>query len=613
VQWDGSAPLEIGLVDQSTPPTAMLWFDDGTGERLHIFGAFVEVSGAHIEYAAAWDGHAWSALANGPHAVLARPVVYDDGSGAAIYGIPAHTDRLYRWDGDAWTVFASAGLPDSFELLGVADFGRGSELIARHLDWDAYRTTLWSWDGAEWRPLPHQIDGTVSQLVTMPSPSGALTYAAGSFVAFDGEPASGIAVWDGASWRGLDSAQTGKGVSGGRLVVSVGPEGGPDLGDKVYVAGRRYEGGMLQGHQRLGTVASWDGRSWRSLGPRIGGEYGQLNTMVLADIGEGPRLLLGGQFSPEHAGFASVGQFDGNAWRSVGPAHDLWGEVRALAVFDAGRGPELYAAGEIWTESEGKVNLARFDGARWRAVGAAFDGPCNALLVFDDGAGPALYAGGAFTRVGSRDIGGIARWDGVEWAQVGGGLSSADGPPALADLIPLDMHGRRLLIARGVFDVDGSCSGLGAWDGSGWGPACRLFPHPFEYIESAPGSSGPRAIVAFRDELVSVQEGDGWRLLSDDHDGYVFGATIGATDGTESVYLVGAFSELGGQAADGFARFGCPRCVADFDVDDDVDGADASLFLTLWADGDLGADVDPDGIVDSRDIVEFLNLWTAGC
>src|SRR5262245_27936933 len=48
------------------------------------------------------------------------------------------------------------------------------------------------------------------------------------------------------------------------------------------------------------------------------------------------------------------------------------------------------------------------------------DGTVNALAVFDDGGGPALYAGGSFTTAaGSVAASNIAKWDGRAWSALG--------------------------------------------------------------------------------------------------------------------------------------------------------------------------------------------------
>lgn len=50
-------------------------------------------------------------------------------------------------------------------------------------------------------------------------------------------------------------------------------------------------------------------------------------------------------------------------------------------------------------------------------------GNVSALAVFDDGTGPALYAGGGFARAGGVSANYIAKWDGQSWSALGSGMS----------------------------------------------------------------------------------------------------------------------------------------------------------------------------------------------
>ena len=86
------------------------------------------------------------------------------------------------------------------------------------------------------------------------------------------------------------------------------------------------------------------------------------------------------------------------------------GTTWALAVFDDGSGPGLYAGGQI--AQFGGVQtpgIARWDGQFWSPVGSGTDYDVRLLHVFDDGRGPALYAGGAFHYAGGIRVMGIGR------------------------------------------------------------------------------------------------------------------------------------------------------------------------------------------------------------
>ena len=55
-----------------------------------------------------------------------------------------------------------------------------------------------------------------------------------------------------------------------------------------------------------------------------------------------------------------------------------------------------------------------------------------------------------------------------------------------------------------------------------------------------------------------------------------------------------------------------PPCVADFNVDGGIDGADVAAFFEAWQGGDFLADVNADGGVDGGDAGDFMLLWTTG-
>jgi hypothetical protein len=89
--------------------------------------------------------------------------------------------------------------------------------------------------------------------------------------------------------------------------------------------------------------------------------------------------------------------------------------VDALTVFDDGSGQALFVGGEFWSAGGVTVNnVARWDGSAWSALagpfGAGIDGSVDALAVFDDGSGPTLYAGGSFTTAGGLWSRSIAAW-----------------------------------------------------------------------------------------------------------------------------------------------------------------------------------------------------------
>jgi len=111
----------------------------------------------------------------------------------------------------------------------------------------------------------------------------------------------------------------------------------------------------------------------------------------------------------EHAGSSTR---DDCGWQPGFHVTDLDNEVLSMAVFDDGTGPNLYVGGYFEAANDVVVNgIARWDGETWSALSGPsgtgmgdHDNEVFALAVFDDGLGPALYAGGYFQTAGGVQV-----------------------------------------------------------------------------------------------------------------------------------------------------------------------------------------------------------------
>jgi hypothetical protein len=165
-----------------------------------------------------------------------------------------------------------------------------------------------------------------------------------------------------------------------------------------------YAGGgfTTAGGTPANHLAKWDGTQWSALGSGIGPPVYALGVF---DDGHGPALYAAGLSS-------GPVKWDGSEWKLIGA--EMNGQ-HALLAFDDGGGPALYVGGNF-TQVSGVParNIAKWDGTLWSAVGAGVDDSLLpvvfALAPFDDGGGPALYAGGRFTSAGGIPVGHIARW-----------------------------------------------------------------------------------------------------------------------------------------------------------------------------------------------------------
>jgi hypothetical protein len=348
-------------------------FDDGTGPALYAGGLFTTAGGVPANHIAKWDGTEWSAVGSGMGGNTFSPQVnaltlFDDGTGPALYaggefttagGVAAN--RVAKWD---------PGAPGQWSTLGS---GIGGDPLS-----------------------------SVVALTVFDDGTGAALYAAGDFTTAGDVGVNSIAKWDGTQWSAL-----GSGMNDAVFALAVFDDGtGPAL----------YAGGLFTtaGGVPVNRIAKWDGTQWSALDR---GADDAVYALAVFDDGTGPALHVGGNFTT--AGDVTVNRiakWDGTQWSALGSGMDgTFSTVLALAVFDDGTGPALCTGGLFTTAGDVAANrIAKWDGKQWSALGSGMSGTplpkVSALAVFDDGTDPALYAGGGFFTAGGVPAEQIAKW-----------------------------------------------------------------------------------------------------------------------------------------------------------------------------------------------------------
>ena len=299
---------------------------------------------------------------------------------------------------------------------------------------------------------------SVHALLPYDNGTGPVLYVAGSFPTAGDSVANGIARWDGVSWSSLGDG-LGAGCNAGVHALVMFDDGS---GPALYAGGEFTAEG--EGGTDLHGVAMWGGASWL---PLANGLDGPVYALAVFDDGTGPALFAGGEFTVAGGQPANnIAKWDGESWSVVGVGTD--GPVRALNTYDDGNGLRLYVGGTFLSAGGVTANhIAQWDGVSWSALGDGVSGfspisatTVEALEVFDDGTGPALYVGGSFSTAGEVTAQSIARWDGTSWSEVG--LEQ----PGLATVTALRSgdigSGAALYVGTQLH------GGVRRWDGSSW-------------------------------------------------------------------------------------------------------------------------------------------------
>lgn len=568
-------------------------FDDGNGPALYAGGYFRQAGGVEAIAIAAWDGTAWFPVGGGVHndswaGVHALVAGRLPGGSAELY-VGGYFDtagnvsaiNVARWDGTSWSSLGT-GLDGYVETLALFDddgdsvpalYAGGSFALPGLAD----TQYIARWNGDMWSPVGAGVDGSVDALAVYDDGNGPALYAAGWFDTAGGVVAPSIARWDGVSW-----SPVGIGTDDYVLELAVFDDG---AGPALYAAG----GFQIAGGVPASRLARWDGVSWSALGEGVSTSAGAL-AVLDKTAGEPSGLYVGGNF--QKAGPLSVSRvarWDGTAWFDVGAKHGLPEDsgVIALEAFDDGTGDSaaLYVGG--WLDQAGGAvtnGIAKYDGTTWSSPGGGMTDDQSgtaavyALEVHDDGGGDALYAGGRFEAAGGAEARHVARWDGLDWSALGGGVGGLgtvhEGVYALESF---DDGSGSALYAGGLFVEAGGvpASHIARWDGSEW----SALGAGIQFGENPTGSFTPVwALEAYYDDVrgpalyvagsfntaggmpagsIARWNGNRWSVLRGGVNGIVYALAVfdDAPDRVPALYVAGDFTEAGGVSVSGLARW----------------------------------------------------------
>ncbi len=515
--------------------------------HLIVGGSFSIAGGALANNIARWNGTSWSALGSGVDSavdaltVLPNGDVVAGGSFQTAGGVPA--SLVARWNGSTWSPLGSGlggpppGLfqpPHSvFALTTMAngDVAVGGRFAAAGA---VAVQNVARWNGSTWSAFGGGTNDTVYALKGLAN--GDLV-AGGPFTAAGGNPANGIARWTGASWFALGAGVTGSIFFGTPAVFDIATTSNGDL----VAAGRFQTAGSVTAN----SIARWNGSSWVALGT------GADNTVLSLAVLTGGSLVAGGSFSSAGGrGALHVARWSGSVWE---PLEDgLGANIRALAtlpngdVVAGGAGPIARRTASGWTQL----------GSPGPSLDLAGNGGVYALTTLPGGD---VVAGGAFTLAGGVPANRLARWNGVAWSPIGGGVT---GPFAPAVNAAVTMPNGDLVVAgRFTFAGGVPAQNIARWNGSGWSALGAGTSDEVRALVAMPngdlivgGSFASADGVAV--DSIARWDGAAWHAIG----GLSWFGSLGvahalAVRPNGDLVVAGSFSSVGGVAADNIARW----------------------------------------------------------
>ena len=266
-----------------------------------------------------------------------------------------------------------------------------------------------------------------------------------------------------------------------------------------------------------------------------------MNNAVSAIVTSGSDVYVGGSFTFLGVpGAVNICRWNGITWSALGGG--LNGSVGALAV----SGGNLYAGGSFTLATNtGNIavsanRIAKWNGSAWSALDVGVNNTVSALTF----SGNDLYAGGSFTTAGPNPASRLARWNGAAWSTVGQGVNNTVN--ALATL-------GTDIIAAGSFSAATNsdfttvtAARIARWDGSTWSPLSSGFDNPANalavsgttlYAGGFFNNAGGVAVGR-----IAQWNGVTWSVLGSATNNIFVNAL--AASGTD-LYVAGGFSQIG--------------------------------------------------------------------
>jgi len=209
-KWDGTTYTGVGGTIGGAVPLIVLDLhqaDLGSGNLLFAGGRFLTIGGVAALNIAQWDGTSWTAMDSGlsrtsGFAQILHMATWDDGSGPALYvggrfnlaAGAAVSRNIAKWDGVSWSSMGNGFDGDVHELVVFND-GSGEALFAlgNFLNSGANAAAgIAKWNGTTWDGVTTSVDGSIFTGIAYDTGEGDSLIIGGGFSQVDGVAANRI-------------------------------------------------------------------------------------------------------------------------------------------------------------------------------------------------------------------------------------------------------------------------------------------------------------------------------------------------------------------------------------------------------------------------------------
>ena len=303
----------------------------------------------------------------------------------------------------------------------------------------------------QWLPVTPGANATIRDLT---SDSIGNLYACGNFSSIGGISVGNIARFDGQTWSSLNSELGFTGQYIYRMEI---------------IDGNLYAMGQFSSIAGINAscIARWDGQSWHSMGSGFSGStsgFQTNNPIVTSIVKYNNELYIGGDFLYSNGQLVnSLAKWNGIDWIPVGTGISGVYPGGALVLEHLlVHNNELYACGEFQSINGINANaIARFNGINWTNLGSGSNlGWLLEMKVFNN----ELYVVGSFNNIDGISLTSIAKWNGANWSNLPNSVfNSAIGG--------LGIYNNELVVCGPFTSISGiSCNAIARFDGQNWQP-----------------------------------------------------------------------------------------------------------------------------------------------